>query len=454
MIQKLRKVLHGESRNSIENTRRYTIYETDRNYIFELSSFAERTKYRVKAGDLTFSFEGSDTVSVKKSIAEHNNIVFYKQTRPVFCIGPHEKSLSINLSEEQFEYLDQIDILGVDSESVSYSELDSDNFITEEDEFSITIDSLKCDIPYDIRLNFSEKYPTTRIENMDGGSSRTISLIEMVSHEITVSVPMSITGSIKLGRSKELSIPACENEDPISLFSPKTLVLEDLSDESIESKITSYPEEFTANVQILSTEHAPISVETNLNEDLVFDKSDFTELGTIVVDYPDIGTEANANLRYTDEFNGFSDSYLTNKYNEREKISQTTYKFTRVVPETSFSIHHEHGRSYSDRYYDNSVTTNITVQDGETKRITPELEREAITVTFKIKSNSSKEYLLNGSFLDSTKTITGDEPVSVQVDVSNEPHTYKLHDEDGTELVSDSFLTDNAEPETVINIQY
>ena len=452
MIQKLRKMLHGESRNPIENTRRYTIYETDRNYTFELSSFAERTKYRVEAGDLTFSFEGSDTVSVKKSIAELNNIILYKQTRPVFCIGPHEKSLIINLSEDQFEHLNQIDILGVDKESVSYSELDSDNFVMEKDEFSIEIEKLKCDVPYDFRLNFSEKYPTTRIENIDGNSSRTVSLSEMVSHEITVSVPTSITGSIKLGRRQKGSISSYEN--PISLFSSKTLVLEDLSDESIESKITSYPEEFTANVQILPTEHAPISVETNLNEDLVFNKSNFTELGTVVVDYPDNGTKTNSHLRYSNGFNGFSDSYLTNRYSEREKINQTKYKFTRIVPKTSFSIHHEHRRRHSDRYYDNSVTTKITVQDGETKRVTPELEWETITVTFKINSNSSKEYLLNGSFLDSTKTITGDEPVSVQVDVSNEPHTYRLHDEDGTELMSDSFSTNNTEPETVINIQY
>ena len=452
MIQKLRKVLHGESRSPIENTRRYTIYETDRNYTFELSSFAERTKYRVEAGDLTFSFEESDTVSVKKSITELNNIVFYKQTRPVFCIGPHEKSLIINLSEDQFEHLNQIDILGVDKESVSYSELDSDNFVMEKDEFSITLEKLKCDVPYDFRLNFSEKYPTTRIENIDGYSSKTVSLSEMVPHEITISVPISITGSIKLGRSQEFSIPACEPQ--ISLFSPKTLVLEDLSDEYIESKITSYPEEFTANVQILPTEYAPISVETNLNDDLVFDKSDFTELGTVIVDYPENGTKTNAHLKYSNKFNGFSDSYLTNRYNEREKINQTTYKFTRIVPETPFSIHHEHRRKYSDRYYDNPVTTNITVQDGETKRVTPELEWEAITVTFKINSNSSKEYLLNGSFLDSTKTITGDEPVSVRVDVSNEPHTYKLHDEDGTELISDSFSTNNTKPETIVNIRY
>jgi hypothetical protein len=406
MLERIRRLVNPTE--TLYESPYLTVTEEDDEYVFTPERPRDHTEIIV--GSNRYQLE-SKTLNFSKQLIHKNNAAVYRnQTK--FTLGEtlSQSTINVYLNETQIQNLTELTLnrqnaLTTNSEfEYTVSKLD--------DLWCITLSNLLENIPYRLELLLDGGMPDIKVQDINGSNGTNIDVSRMEERFVTCSVPSHMNGDFLVNKSATPFNELNGNTQPLTEFTASSMYL--YEDEDIQESIQKWN---NSEIQVVArpnnyTNFSKIQELTEQTTLFKFNESEFNELATVTITYPE-HIDANPWISHKEtEYDAEHYPEYVKQYNRDDN----TYTFEQsVYPSEEIVIFH------GDMLWFEDNTTRTSIESGETKTFEPELTQKKIRFTLENDTEQSVLFNLNDETIhikpdnqDAIETsITDENPISV-----------------------------------------
>lgn len=427
MLEQIRGLIN--STETIYDSMYLTVTEEDDEYVFTPDRPSDHTEIIV--GSNRYQLQNESLNFSKQLIHKENVAVYRNQTK--FALGENLSQATINvyLNETQIQNLTELTLNreNILTTNTNTDTTDTSNEIEYEvskldDLWCITLSNLLENIPYRLELLLNGGMPDIKVQDINGSDGTSIDISQMKERFVTCSAPSHMKGDFLVNKSATPFNKLNGETQPLTEFTASSMYL--YEDEDITESINKWN---NTEVQVIArpNNYTNVSQTKELTEKTTlfeFNESEFNELATVEITYPE-HIDAKPWISHQEtEYN--ADHYPDHvKRYDRE---DNTYTFEKsVYPSEEIVIFH------GDMLWFEDNTTRTAIGIGETKTFEPELTQKKINFTVKNDTEQSVLLKLN----DETTHIKPDNQDTIETSVTDENHL-SVTTNNGDELTSQS----------------